>query len=262
MNEDLGRALERAAGGDPQVDLAETVWARGRILRRRRHAAQAVGGAAAAAVLVGAFVLGGGLLEPQAEVGPAVPTVEETADATVPPTAVEETDEPTSTESPGPSTGEGDPPTGDGPGTTEPSAPEGLALSATTIGELPLTAPTSDLVALVTEEFGEPFSTQVDVVGGCSGEEVFSLYNWEGFLLFVRGADGPGAARSWETRSSQVILPRGVRVGMTLEEVQALDTVTELPSVASPHYRLGSGIVVSTTDGVVVTASSERGEVC
>jgi hypothetical protein len=245
MNEELRRALDLAAGQEPQVDLTETVWSRGRVVRRRRHAAQAVGGAAAAAVLAGAFFLGGGLLEPQADVGPAGPTLQENADATVPVPTTEETQEPA------PSTEPAQPP----------SSP-GLTLTTTSIDGVPLDGPTADLVAVVSAELGEPFATQVDIVGGCSGEEVFSLYNWEGFLLFVRGADGPDAHRSWETQLSGVTLPQGVQIGMTLEEVRALDSVTELVSVASPHYQLGSGIVVSTTDGVVVTAQSERAEVC
>lgn len=302
MNEDLRRALDRAAGEDPHVDLAEAVWAQGRVVRRRRQAAQVVGGAAAAVVLAGAFILGGGLFEPQADVGPAQPTIHETADATVPVPTTEETVEPTTdeTEEPTtedtaepstedtaePTTGDADEPTGDGaeptgggaeepttedpvepttPEQTEPvetPAPEGLALTSTSIGGLPLSGPTADLVAAVSADFGQPVSSEVDVVGGCSGDEIYSLYNWDGFLLYVQGADGPDAHRSWETQSSEVALPNGVRIGMTLDEVRALDTVTELPSVASPHYQLGSGIVVSTADGTVVNAQSERGEVC
>lgn len=272
MNEDLRRALERAAGDDPEVDLAEAVWARGRVVRRRRHAAQAVGGAAAAAALAGAFFLGGGLFEPQADVGPAVPPIEESADATVPVPTVEESTEPTTEpsepETPEPTTPQTTEPEPTGEDSTapvepdEPPAPDGLVLTSTSISGLPLDGPTADLVAVVSAELGEPVNAEVDVVGGCSGEEVYSLYNWDGFLLYVQGVDGPDAHRSWETQSTEVALPEGVRLGMTLEQVRALDTVTELPSVASPHYQLGSGIVVSTTDGIVVNAQSERGEVC
>lgn len=83
MNDELRSALRRAAGEEPQVDLTESVWAQGRITRRRRHTAQAVGGVAAAAVLVGAFALGGGVLnQPEAYDGPAQPTIEEDAAAT------------------------------------------------------------------------------------------------------------------------------------------------------------------------------------
>lgn len=260
MSEDLRRALDRAAGEDPHVDLAETVWARGRVLRRRRHAAQAVGGGVAAAALVGAFFLGGGLFDPQADVGPALPTIQESANATVP--------VPTTEESAGPTGDTVVPTTEESAGPTDertpdvPSGPDELVLTSGSIGGVPLTAPAVELVEAISVQFGEPFNAQVDVVGGCSGEEIYSLYNWDGFLLHVQGADGPDAHRSWETTSAEVALPQGVRIGMTLDEVRAQDTVTELASVASPHYQLGSGIVVSTTDGIVVNAQSERGEVC
>lgn len=82
VNDQLRNALGRAAGGDPHVDLTDTVWAQGRVVRRRRQVAQTVGALAAVGVIAGAFALGGGLLEPQADVGPAVPTVQDTATAT------------------------------------------------------------------------------------------------------------------------------------------------------------------------------------
>lgn len=100
-------------------------------------------------------------------------------------------------------------------------------------------------------------------MGGCGADEVYSLYNWEGFLLFVEGTDGPDAHRSWETSLEDADLPGGVRLGMTLDQVRSLDTVTELPTVASPRYQLGSGIVVSTDPGGrLVNARSEMGTVC
>ncbi|GGK56746.1 hypothetical protein [Ornithinimicrobium pekingense] len=94
MNDELRRSLDRAAGEDPQIDLTESAWTGGRVVRRRRHAAQAVGGVAAAAVLAGAFALGGGVLsEPNAYDGPARPTVDDTATRTA---ATITTSEPTS----------------------------------------------------------------------------------------------------------------------------------------------------------------------
>lgn len=265
MSQELRSALERAVGQDPQVDLTETAWARGRVVRRRRQAAQVAGGTVAAAALAGAFLLGGGLLEPQAEVGPATPTTGETAQATVPPVVPTTEETAQATVAPAvPTTGETADPTTP---TTEPTTPapdaEAFALTETSIDGVPLTGPTSDLVAAVTAELGEPFAVQVDAVGGCGEDGVFSLYNWEGFLLFVEGQDGPDAHRSWETSSEEVDLPRGVRLGMTVEEIRALDSVTEIPSVASPRYQLGSGIVVSTdAEGRVDNARSERGTVC
>lgn len=78
MNEELRRALEQAAGEEPQVDFSREVWVQGRVVRRRRHLAQTVGGLAAAGVLAGAFWLGGGMLSnPEALPGPAEPTVDD-----------------------------------------------------------------------------------------------------------------------------------------------------------------------------------------
>ncbi|PZU44248.1 MAG: hypothetical protein DI571_07750, partial [Arsenicicoccus sp.] len=84
MNEELRRALDRAAGEDPVLDVSEQAWAQGRVVRRRRQVAQGVGGLAAAAVIVGAFTLGGGLAQPNAGIGPALPTVEDDATQSAP----------------------------------------------------------------------------------------------------------------------------------------------------------------------------------
>ena len=84
MSEELRRALDRAAGEDPRVDLTEVVWSQGRVVRRRRQATQTVGGLAAAAVMVGAFWLGGGLVSgPDALPGPAEPPTDDSAVSTV-----------------------------------------------------------------------------------------------------------------------------------------------------------------------------------
>lgn len=85
MNDELKDALERAAGDEPSLDLADQVWAHGRVVRRRRQVAQGIGGLAAAAVIVGAFALGGGLLnQPEAYDGPAQPTGADEAQSTAP----------------------------------------------------------------------------------------------------------------------------------------------------------------------------------
>lgn len=95
MNEDLRAALDRAAGQDPHVDLAQQVWAQGRVVRRRRQAAQGFGAVAAAGVLAGAVWLGGGLLPgPDALPGPADRPDDGAAVSTAPDrTAEERTDE-------------------------------------------------------------------------------------------------------------------------------------------------------------------------
>lgn len=318
MNEELRNALERAAGEDPHTDLTEMVWAQGRRVRRRRHAAQAAGGIAAAGVLVGAVFLGGGLLEPEAHVGPAVPTVQEEASSTValPTTELETTppdptpivDLPTGTqeatgtddvsapvpeESPAPEDGTPvpppdepaeptdpppalppttqppdpttEPPVEPPPSTEPPSTPpqeDVITLSLDSVDGVPLSGPTPDLVAAVTARLGEPFSVVVDEIGGCSGDEVFSLYNWDGFLLHVQGADGPEAERHWDVNRIGAVLPNGVRLGMTMEEVQSLDTLTEIPAPASPHYRLGSGVVVSFGEDGTLASATDHYEVC
>lgn len=84
MSEELRRALEQAAGEDPQLDLTDEVWRQGRTRRRRRHVTQGVGGFAAVALVAGAFALGGGFTPPEAGVGPALPTVEDEATGSAP----------------------------------------------------------------------------------------------------------------------------------------------------------------------------------
>lgn len=274
MNEDLRNALDRAAGGEPRLDLTEAAWAKGRTVRRRRHVAQAVGGVAATMALVGAFAIGGGVLNsPQGFDGPASPTLDDGAVATGP-VVVDDVEEPTTQE---PATEDAtteeeaaDEVTTDAPDAQETGSDsipgeqgDGLVLTATSIDGLALTTPTEDLVAAVTARLGEPINAQTDVVGGCGGDEVFSLYNWDGFLLHVEGADGPDAVRSWEVHDPDAVLPNGVRVGMTEAELRAVETLTEIPSVNSQRYELGSGIMVWVdAEGMVSGAASRVGEIC
>lgn len=85
MDEELRRALDRAAGDDPEADYTQEVWTRGRLVRRRRYVAQTVGGVVGAAVLAGAVWVGTVLLsQPEALPGPALPTVDDLAVSTGP----------------------------------------------------------------------------------------------------------------------------------------------------------------------------------
>lgn len=158
MNEELRRALDRAAGEDPVLDVSEQAWAQGRVVRRRRQVAQGVGGLAAAAVIVGAFTLGGGLAQPNAGIGPALPTVEDDATQSAP---VHTYALPTPT--PRPTTqaeeGSGDGPPADPPEqtitrpipTSDPAATEPVDAPVPTAAPLPTTPPARTTPAVGTE---------------------------------------------------------------------------------------------------------------
>lgn len=160
MNEELRRALDRAAGEDPVLDVSEQAWTQGRVVRRRRQVAQGVGGLAAAAVIVGAFTLGGGLAQPNAGIGPALPTVEDDATRSAP---VHTYALPTPTPTPRPTTqaeeGSGDGPPADPPEqtitqpipTSDPAATEPVDAPVPTAAPLPTTPPARTTPAVGTE---------------------------------------------------------------------------------------------------------------
>ncbi|WP_131105093.1 hypothetical protein [Ornithinimicrobium sufpigmenti] len=224
MNENLRDALDRAAGADPQVDLAEQVWAQGRVVRRRRQTVQAVGGLAAAGVLVGGMWLGGGLLSgPDAfpgpaeqPTGPAVTSVDDvgTDDVGTDEVTEEPTEDGTATEDPGTATTANDTATEDTPppGPVDPCStaypdpvllaeglPEATVAGASEVLELAAACDLAGLAALAERDETHLSFGVVSPQEAFSGEEGADRAAAAATLLtrFEPGQDAPDAPYRW-----------------------------------------------------------------
>jgi hypothetical protein len=282
MNEELRRSLDRAAGEDPQIDLVESAWTGGRVLRRRRHVTQAVGGVGAAVVLAGAFAIGGGVLnQPDAYVGPALPTQDDTVVTTspvdVPPVGTGEptteepaTDEP-ATEDPvdEPTT---EPPVGE-PTTAEPTTeeppPSGpvvdgvLTLTPDSIEGLPLDSPTPDLLAAITAELGEPVWSAPGGATDCSLTVEADIYGWDQFHLTAQDVGLTWIAYQGEPVTLD--LPGLLELGTSEADVRAGQTVVDeyMTGGGWPVLVLDSGLALTLGDGnVVVSVASSYTPTC
>ncbi|MFC6422209.1 hypothetical protein [Ornithinimicrobium tianjinense] len=248
----LWEVLDRGAEGVEEVDFVAASWDEGLRMRRRRRALTATGLTAAGVGAVALAVVLGGGTGPDA--GPLPPAVTPTSDVLVSDTPSTTPTEDVTASASTTRTGTAAP-----TGPTTPPAEARFAFDVSSIGGVPLPAASADVIPVLEAAFGPrsgapvldadgAFETAPDTacaplaLAPRAGVRDLSYWTLEDGELFVfeREVAGTMMVEGYRVsvRAPDVDLPRGLEVGMSLEDARAL-----LPAAETHDLELASTLL-------------------